>query len=77
MCVSQQEPWKEKNMSDWNVKKESESNHIFHLGMEILSGGGYKPPQNYVIENTKTGETREVTAVDRDHLGTKIKQGRI
>ncbi|MGO8933513.1 MAG: hypothetical protein ACLPLZ_09415 [Terracidiphilus sp.] len=42
---------------------------------QIFSGGALDGPVTFTIENTETGETREVTAWDRDEVGERIASG--
>ena len=60
-------------MSDWTIK--SRHDDFFESALEMATLGFYPPTHTYEIENTETGETRTVNALDEDRLGERISRG--
>lgn len=68
-------------MGDWQIK--SKHTDLFDgiltsLSNQLGSVMGVSPEEpggTYMVENTETGEIREVYAPDRDELGERISRG--
>jgi hypothetical protein len=59
-------------MSDWKITGKCSNSSV--IG-EALTLGLYPRSYDYIVENTKTGEVKEVTAFSEKHAGEKIADG--
>lgn len=61
-------------MSTWRIVHQ-ESGVVGDIIAQVGSLGTRDGPVTFTLENVETGETRQVTAWDRDDLGQRIADG--
>ena len=61
-------------MGDWKITGTDVD--PIDTAAEILTFGFAPAPTTYTVENTETGETREVIAYSREGVGSKIADGK-